>query len=566
MLLISIYVGSCDFAYRNLAILSSLTQRPGGVEFLNKSLVDMLGLRSLWCAIRQRLIAVALAQILVIICGFLTTMISVVFTVEDVPESRVIQLQQTTWFGSREIEYSHRYFSNRKLLGSLALSNDSMVTYPRDTFDDLIFPTIHGPNTASIPPNTSFEMIIPAAKLNHNCEKLQNFNYSMLFYDEERAGYGPSKPYRPTFYQSFHCPNGSSATLKEYEDFFIDNTDANPYFSKILKSPGNNKDINATCGGLSDEDNYSAYRFQTYVWGKFSRAKKDFEYLSIWRCKYSWIEVPTKVNLLSVDDHFILDPQNQPQPDLSDLRPWTPSFDVPHLNDQFLVNGNRTFGDSYPSGSVLENLPVTFSVLLRPQGRFLRESLGDQSEEAEILGALNHNYAAMAAQLASVENRFLMNESSRTRAAPINDDRDLDAVMITSGRRRLVQNAKITYVILSIIGLTVLINAVALLLNISQRVLGETWIFDMEVQGLAPDRLHSISSTASLLQNSNVSDYLPHVSRLIPAKELLNQLSGLRFRFGWFQDRDQGRHYTIGVLGSDDYEFISNRKDFEKED
>lgn len=106
----------------------------------------------------------------------------------------------------------------------------------------------------------------------------------------------------------------------------------------------------------------------------------------------------------------------------------------------------------------------------------------------------------------------------------------------------------------------------ALLLNVSQRVIGETWIFDMEVKGLAPDGFDSIASTVALLRNSNGSAYLPESARLLSLKELYGQLSDLSFQLSWFQSAEQGKQYTVGVLGDDEYKFLGNRKDIEKEE
>ncbi|KAF6802279.1 hypothetical protein CSOJ01_11695 [Colletotrichum sojae] len=207
-----------------------------------------------------------------------------------------------------------------------------------------------------------------------------------------------------------------------------------------------------------------------------------------------------------------------------------------------------------------------FEALILPHGRLSLELFGDPNQEAEILGALNYNYAAFAAQLANLENRFNVSESSRTGPLPSGSLPNLVGTFTDRGRRRLVQNARVTYVILAILGLAIVVHVTALLLNRFRRVEGKTWIFDVEVKGLAPDGLHSIAAAVSLLKDSNASRFLPEGAHLLSSDELHGQLADLRFRRGWFQDADRNRKYTVGVLGDDEFKFLGKKKSLEKED
>lgn len=574
MLSIALYVSSCDAAHRNLAVFSTLSQKQGTVIDLDMSFIDMLGLRSLYHSVAKRILAVTFSQVLVVLCGFLATLMSVVFTVRIIPHSQAVQIQQTSWFGSREIGYSDESRTRRTLVGSLVLrQGDAAITWPRNTYYDLIFPNISTANAIlGDSRNTSITLTIPAAKLNSTCTKLSNLENSISFERGGETGTG----FQVAFRESISCPNGSQATLQSTMSHSVMYAPKFSYVANIINSPGNRKDSRLACGG-ADDDNYSAYRYQTYVWGNFSWAKKDFEYMTTWRCKYTWIEIPTNISLTFVDGDYILDPKAPPRPDISNTRPWSPEFDIPHINSRFDDRKGNERNDSTEIGNVFPLVRLSFedryghmsdefNAILRPHGRVSIEVFGDANQEVEILKELNHNYAAFAAQLANLENRFSVNESSRTGPLPSGSLPDVVGTFTDRGRRRLVQNAPVTYVILGILGLVIVIHVSALLLNIFQRVGGETWIFDMEVEGLAPDGLHSIAAAVSLLKDSNASKFLPEGAHLLSSDELHGQLADLRFQMGWFQDADGNRKYTIGVLGDDEFKFLGKKKSVEKED
>ncbi|KAK2764782.1 hypothetical protein CKAH01_04947 [Colletotrichum kahawae] len=569
MLSIALYISSSDSAHRNLAALSTLAQKPRNSVDLDMSLIDMLGLLSLYHSIKARLLAVTLAQILVMTCGFLSTLVSVVFTVEITPYSKAVEMKQTSWFASCAMKYTDDARTRRRLIGSLVLrQGDAALTWPRNTYDDLVFQNISTLDTSAVvSQNTTIRLTVPAAKLHGTCARLPNFKYSIATSIVFRGDYNI------TFSEPFACPGGGQGSLESTSNHVLNDAADIAYVASILKSPGNRKDTNATCGGLNDDDNYSAYRYQTYVWGSLSRVKDDFEYLTNWRCNYTWVELPTEISLLFADGEFILDPGMRPQPDVSSLRLWSPDFDVTHLNNQFDAREEHQINDSTAMGSVFPyisliyydnfgGMPEEFTAITRPHGRIPLEAFGDPSREAEIVGELNHNYAAFAAQLANLENRLDVDDSSRTGLLPPNLQ-SLTGTFTDGGRRRLVQNATVTYFILGILGLVILIHLTALLLNMFRRVDGEMWIFDMEVKGLAPDGLHSIAAAIALLKDSNALAYLPEGAHLLSLDELHGRLANLRFRMGWFQSADEDRKFTVSVGGDDDFKFLGTKKKLE---
>ncbi|KAJ3940064.1 uncharacterized protein N0V96_010065 [Colletotrichum fioriniae] len=89
----------------------------------------------------------------------------------------------------------------------------------------------------------------------------------------------------------------------------------------------------------------------------------------------------------------------------------------------------------------------------------------------------------------------------------------------------------------------------------------------MNVKGLAPDGFNSIAAMTALLKDSNAMDHLPEGAEHMSKKELHEKLSGLRFRMGWFwRESTQTRHYTIGVLDDENFEFLGNKDEIARED
>lgn len=223
------------------------------------------------------------------------------------------------------------------------------------------------------------------------------------------------------------------------------------YFATQLKSPENELSATEACGlsfGSFDDFYHSLNRFQTYAWGKFSKKNREFQHLSIWRCNYSWTEVPTEVHLRFSGGEYVLDSEKRPQPHLSRARPWSPPFDVPHIDGQF-GNIESAIPDVNTDATLIGELSEWFRPLMRPFGRFSLDAFEDPSQEEQILDGLHHQYGFLAAQLANLENRFDITENSETDPPPSLPH--LEAVATDNGRRRLVQDPRVTYVIIAIL-------------------------------------------------------------------------------------------------------------------
>ncbi|KAF9871300.1 hypothetical protein CkaCkLH20_11221 [Colletotrichum karsti] len=563
MLSIAMYAGCCDSSYRALATFSNLSTRSCSAKEVDVSLLDMLGLRALFYSLKQRVWAVTLSQILAIICAFLTTLVSVVFTVQSIPQTSDIQLQQTTWFGATEIgrglDGLNVARSNRQMISSLvSRQGEAALTYPKNTYDDLVFPVLGGLEDIPLSPNTTIRATIPAAKLHPvTCSKVPPSNYkvNVTSWTEETTYF------QAAVTQPFTCPNGTQAELLDMlypsAGTFLLGTS---FVADIFKSPENVNDINMPCGmGLNASDyEYAPWRVQTYAWGEFSKEKKGFESLSVWKCNYTFVEVATEVTLAAENGAYVLDPEIAPKPDLSTIKPWSPSLDLPHVDGQFL---SRDVGDSYPSLTIIDVLAGTiasqFKVLIKPYGRFPLVDLGNSNQDEGILQDLHHNYGLVSAQLVNIENRYNMTASSQTSPPPAGGLPALGTTVIDSSRRRLVQNAVVTYVLVAILSIVAAANIWALCSALSRRYVGRTWPFDMHVRGLAPDGFHSMAAMSALLRGSNAPDHLPENTELLSSDELHGRLADLNFSLGWFQRAmSQTKVFTVGVRGDSEFQFL----------
>ncbi|KAK1654987.1 hypothetical protein BDP81DRAFT_457654 [Colletotrichum phormii] len=513
MLCVALYIDSCDSTYRGLATFSTLSSTPCRGPELEVSFLDMLGIRAILHSFRARVGIVTLTQFLSIIF---------IFTVETVSVPRTIQLQHKTWFGPAQAEDDGGKHSwRREILNSLLLhQGEGSLTYPENTYDDIVFPILGDIRQSSLPDNTSVKVNISAAKLNPTCWMVPSSTYNLtdLETDDKAFLY-----LVPGITETFVCPNGTRKNLSQSLGEARDESPESPYTC--------NKSCNL--GFRQSDAEAATTKFRTYAYGKYSVEKEHFVYFSMKRCKYAWVQVPTEVNLTFSRGEY-LDPGSQ-------NRKW---MRISHPKSEWL--------DPW------------FTLLLRPFGRLPLEAFGDPGREDEVLNDTHHLYGFLAAQLANLENRIDITNYSRDGSQPFLPDTNTAIANLT--RRRLVQNSKVTNAIIGILSLTA-ISQVLMLISSAFKPLRNSRLFNMKVKGLAPDGYNSMAATKALLQDSNAMHHLPEGAELMSKENLHRELSGLRFRMGWFwRETTQTRHYTIGVLDDEDFEFLGNKDEIAKED
>ncbi|KAG7075152.1 hypothetical protein JMJ76_0011614 [Colletotrichum scovillei] len=572
MLSIALYINSCDFAYRGLAILSALSTKSCRAAEMDSSFSDMLGLRVLYYSLHATIGTVTVTQFLAIICGLLTTLISVVFTVKTIPEASTISLQQKTWFGSGEAGNATALNFKRQILSSLILrQDDGLLTYPKNTYDTLVFPTFSTSDELDPSQNISVKVNISAAMLKPTCWVVppEVYNLTNLERSDDSDGTFAAQP-RIT--ESFTCPNGSQAQLSQGIGVTVgERRSEYLYFATRLYSPENPATANRSCSlGLRDTDAIPAItRFQTYAMGKYSQEEEKFLHFSLTRCQYSWVELPTEVNFTFSHGEYVLNSGDLPRPDESQAQSWSIPFNIPDIDNQFKASAVTQINDAVPQVAVSDPyagyFDSWFRTLSSPFGRFSLDAFGDPNFQEEILKDIHHLYGFLAAQLVNLENRIDITQNSKDSPPPT--PFNLTANVINLSRHRLVQDPIVTYLIVGILTLTALLSLLMLISDSLGTASSKSQLFSMRIEGLAPDGYNSIAAMAALLKDSNAMDHLPEGAEHMSKKELHEKLSGLRFRMGWFwRESTRTRHYTIGVLDDENFEYLGNKDEIARED
>lgn len=554
---VSLYISSCDWSYRDLATLYHLSRATCNSCDLDRSLLDMLGLSALYYSFRYRLWSVTISQSLAIVCGILTSLVSIIFTVEVIPGSTPTQFQQKTWFQIRNdsVEYDEAYKAKQQIFNGLwTRPEEGNVTWPENTFDSLLFHDFESLDSLDPSKNLSVAITTPATKVESQCTQLSEDTYDISHHNSTLKN-GTVAYYFAAILVDFECP-GQNKSESIKKDFTIGKPDpADPlksmYFAGMLWTQSDPTSIGC---GLPNElatSNSRTELYSTFIWGEFDPVRNDFFFVAVWNCKYSWVEVDTETNLVFSDGRLAIDPENPPRPDMASMRPLDPTLD---LNTWFSMYPEVDLGGTRDQFKGVEG---PFRPLIKPYGTMDMSAFGDEGQQADVMQNLYHNYALSSAQLANVVNRKPITAESGPPPAPV-----VKATVYDNGRRRLVQNPTITYVVVGILGAVILFNIWALVSALIRRCGGgDSWLLDMDARGLAPDGFHSIASVASLLQNSNTAAHLPPGSEMMSSDELHGHMHGLGFRLGWFRrECDQTRHYTVGVMGDPAFNYMGVRR------
>ncbi|EQB50034.1 hypothetical protein CGLO_10562 [Colletotrichum gloeosporioides Cg-14] len=538
----------------------------------------MLGLRTLFDSLARRAWTVSASQFVTIICAFLTTLASSLFFTDVDPDFRELQLQQETWLGSFRIENTPKSLdlstNNRKLVSSLLLyQDDPTLVYPQNTYANLVFPALGSAKDMDVSDRVSLKLAAPAVRLGSGCSRVHPKDYRVV-------NHGDPSLFRDIYVAEFiTCPDGRQAELTNAvnvgdsrEDGEIAGGPRDIYFAEEFASPYNLFTINDVCElGLEFDaygHSYTFSRTETYAWGVYNASTHQFDNLTIWRCKYTWEEVGTEVNLRVLNGDFVLDTTRPPRPDESTTRPLNPTFNIPPIGYEF---DDLSVGSAQPSVELDWELAGSkndqFAVLFEPHGPFSAQDLRDPDKEHAIVKRLGRNYALIAAQLANLENRFSMTESSADRPPPSSGLSKLNATATDNEPRRLRQNSEVTWALVTMVALVALTNVWTLLSTASRHFLGKPFPLDMDVKGLAPDGFNSMAAMFALLKGSNIMAYLPDEVERLSSKRLYEHMADLEFRLGWFyRAEDQSRVFTVGVIGDPGFMFLGSKKSTTKEE
>lgn len=565
VLLVSTFVSSSDAAVRGLMTLASMLEKPSHAWQLDLSLLDMLGLHSLYRSPRMRLPAIGLTQGLTVLCSFLAALSSVLFTAKSAPERTEARFEQSSWFGGA----SRRYNPNRDILdGALAAigltSGTGNLTYPPGTYGDLLFPGLALGNS-TFDDAASIEVKTPAARVDHTCVELSNGTAMTLnILPGTRAG--SSKP-AVRFTESMICPpkalSNTSVTL-------ADVTPERPYFGLVLKYH------------LCDMGRRSAHKAldigkdrlwwtRSYAWGKVSdpgNGNLTVDYFAAWRCNFTWAGVDATVTLQPTDGDLRIDHSHPPVPDESTTRPWEPLFPVPVFVENYKKAElqKAMFPEGINTDPRVREFSAQMALLMEPVGPLQFQDLERDDRKGFVLDTINANTRLAMAQISNFEHRLGTNETSMTEPTEHGELSPVGGV-VSRPRRRLFQNATVTYILVAILSAAVLVNVWALISSALKRYCtlsrtGGRWLLDLELSGVAPDGYSSVAIMEALLSGSNYGDILPEDAHLMAPDQLLRHLGDRRFQMGWFINKSTSEKvFTIGLVedGSNSHSEVKER-------
>lgn len=107
------------------------------------------------------------------------------------------------------------------------------------------------------------------------------------------------------------------------------------YFGGFIPSPTNYRVRHVACHDAHPNLTSPSWLAQTYVWGRYSCLDSTFDYLPVWECNYTRIDIKTKVTLLGSegDRDILIDHNNPPVQHESSIQLWTPPFSVLILDE-----------------------------------------------------------------------------------------------------------------------------------------------------------------------------------------------------------------------------------------
>jgi hypothetical protein len=540
--LVTLYTTSSDTAIRDLATYSTLSTRSCTIRELDVSLLDMLGLRALYYSLRWKIYAVALAQVLAMACAFLVSFSSLLFTSQNISNNSAINFKQQSWFGSRprvqdtEAGKLNESMINRYAVGGLFVAERiTNFTWSAFTYRDLIFPRLE----VDVPnrdwnSNVTFELEAPAIKLTSECTPFSKDTVTF-------------KPFWkvPSMYLLagdviYPCPNGTT--------FNVSSVPSTQYYKNgymIGEFP-----VPPT---LCPTDRWM---IKTWYWGKGGAQQPDWDYLAVWRCNYTWSEIPTKLHMRWTANGLQVDHQNPPKPDYSKAKPLHSTLPAP----SFPQWDRSIWPDVNPDGpgsGLYSGIDGRLEHLFDKGGGPLNETdLGKPNMDQIILENIQSSYSLAAGQLANALNRLDLEEKSTTDPEHPGELPLLSGTVIDNRRLRLVQSPQMTYFVLSILALAFFINTWALVSTGLRRWANYRgkWSLDLEMRDLAPPAFNSIAMSDALIYPSNYQKYMGSLEKGHMG------LEGLRFRMGWFMKKGaHERELTIGVMDDPEFQFLGEK-------
>lgn len=560
MLVVSLYSASFDSVIRSLVLLSHVSDQPLSSTKIDVSVLDMLGFRALYYSLKHAIPVVTLTQCLASLSGFLPAVGSVLLVSETLPGFAGVTVLQQSKFVNQTLTSDNieAYMRTLNDLGQLNVIRDvPSFTSPRNTYFDLAFPTFELYNELGWGPGASARVSTSGAKLDAQCELVPADEYELV---EPELGRDDDSLFL-SIIQWINCPNGTRKNFTESVRVAVSGPErGSSYFGDQVYSPLTPGQAYRECTGMATNETSHPWYVKTYAWGEFSDARGELERLALWRCNYSWVDVPTEMNVVWSDGSINIDLSKPPmQNTSSSIQPWTPPFNVPVFNNKMLGFETVYVFDGLPYGFAKArdrtHVGRQFEAILEPYGRISSQDLGDPGKDERVLEELNADLAFIAAQLANIEQRADLKRSSdpAPSTGPGHEQRKpINATIADNDRQRVVQNEAVTFILIAILSVVAITHIWALLSDIWRLCLRpdarRPWLLNVTLRRAAPPGFSSVAMMEALLDGSNVSEILPENADVLPTNELHDRLAGKLFRLGWFPSSEPGSSvFTLGV-------------------
>ncbi|KAI1357374.1 hypothetical protein F5Y08DRAFT_352560 [Xylaria arbuscula] len=507
---LSLAFSATDFETRNLTPYLMLKQHVSGDKFRQLDYLDMALPKAIYRELNMRTLWAFAITTAFLIASLFTTISASLFQESIIPVTTSIVLRPSQSFDLLDSFEATRYTSSR-IASFIFQSNYS---FPRFTYKNLAFPELVPVTVPSSAPiiNTSTASIsttVPAIRSLMDCRLYDSSQISVRIAFNETD------------------PGGSNPlSAKVYGETCDLNKDKNLW--GIYTAP-NTTYIGQEVGS-GDIKHFQSCSDLLYFWAKIDyKASPPVQHIAALGCNTTFETVDCNTTFTGAN--LDLDLRNPPRPLESTARNST-------INRLGLIGYLNILDNSIASVNVApQALDNFFSTLVTSPWAIPISALGDPAASANITSAIKLHHGIITAQALSAL-RVPANQTNVTLAAPIrpgdNDgqSRFNATVVDTATRRRVVQDAVSTHVLVALLATALVLFIVGWVLNPGTSIL--------------PRNPTTIASAAALLAGGNLFAHLPTDGSWLTPEAILTLLgrSDARFWMGWGNLPDEeGRYY-----------------------
>ncbi|KAI8950491.1 hypothetical protein F4801DRAFT_602226 [Xylaria longipes] len=494
---ISMTYSTIDFQIRTLAPYMALRGYVSKGAFTQLELLDMAIPMAIYREFKLRNFWALATTTALLFASLFTTLSASLFQELSVPSATSILLQANQSFLPSEGDY---YEFNSAEISSLIL--ESNFSFPRFTFNDLAFPQLVAtPNLSDTYLDdsiVSISTVIPAVRGRMDCRLYE----PARIHTNLRLNYDTGSGVGDVLDVSV---DGESYDLwwdgvsDPYEFRIWTNSNAT-YFGAT--APYNDSDYAETCSDF------------VYLWGKIDYgANPIVQHINVMGCNMTFEVVDVNTTFIGTD--LNIDIQSPPRPLNSTARNTT----INNPNLQLVSYGDLAQIDVDP-----QLLDPFFSTLVTSPRAIPISALGDPSQSTSVIAAIKFQHSIINAQ-GLAQTLAPANKTNATIAEPIspgdNDAQPRYNATVTdpTGRRRVIQDAASTHVLVALLALTLVLSIVGWAGNPGTDVL--------------PRSPTTIASIAALIAGGNLIAQVPADAQSL--EDIVEALGGpgAQFWLGW---------------------------------